>query len=171
MQELIAVWGNLTNEIGDCVQPIPVQVQTDPADPSQNMLFLVSLMGASGSGKSTLLYLIGGLDTIYEGEIAVCGKTISAMKEKEMAALRLETAESPAMRTNSPRMHNQWKHLRRAGASFCRMDSSRADICTKDHRFCMIVHCAAFCKDDIIKIYMNPFAFLLIFWGGLCNEK
>lgn len=65
MQELIAVWGNLTNEIGDCVQPIPVQVQTDPADPSQNMLFLVSLMGASGSGKSTLLYLIGGLDTFF----------------------------------------------------------------------------------------------------------
>ena len=50
----------------------------------------VSLMGASGSGKSTLLYLIGGLDTDYEGEIEVCGKKLSALREKEMAALRLQ---------------------------------------------------------------------------------
>ena len=50
----------------------------------------VSLMGASGSGKSTLLYLIGGLDPVYEGKITVCGKSLEGLKEKEMAALRLE---------------------------------------------------------------------------------
>ena len=50
----------------------------------------VSLMGASGSGKSTLLYLIGGLDPDYKGEIEVCGKKLSALREKEMAALRLQ---------------------------------------------------------------------------------
>ncbi len=49
----------------------------------------VSLMGASGSGKSTLLYLIGGLDTAYQGNITVCGKTLTGLKEKEMSALRL----------------------------------------------------------------------------------
>ena len=48
----------------------------------------VSLMGASGSGKSTLLYLIGGLDTQYEGSITVCGHKIEKLKETEMSALR-----------------------------------------------------------------------------------
>ncbi len=49
----------------------------------------VSLMGASGSGKSTLLYLIGGLDTAYEGNIFIDGQKITGMKEHEMSALRL----------------------------------------------------------------------------------
>lgn len=50
----------------------------------------VSLMGASGSGKSTLLYLIGGLDRKFEGNIKLCGDDIGAMKEKQLAKLRLE---------------------------------------------------------------------------------
>lgn len=48
-----------------------------------------SLMGASGSGKSTLLYLIGGLDTDYEGNIYIGGRKMTGMKESEMSALRL----------------------------------------------------------------------------------
>ncbi len=48
-----------------------------------------SLMGASGSGKSTLLYLIGGLDTDYEGTIYIDGQKMTGMKEHEMSALRL----------------------------------------------------------------------------------
>ncbi|MBR5089326.1 MAG: ABC transporter ATP-binding protein [Ruminiclostridium sp.] len=48
-----------------------------------------SLMGSSGSGKSTLLYLIGGLDTSYEGNIYICGQKMTGMKESEMSALRL----------------------------------------------------------------------------------
>ena len=49
----------------------------------------VSLMGASGSGKSTLLYLIGGLDREFTGDISVCGKNISNIKEKELSEIRL----------------------------------------------------------------------------------
>ncbi|WP_027208159.1 ABC transporter ATP-binding protein [Butyrivibrio hungatei] len=49
----------------------------------------VSLMGASGSGKSTLLYLIGGLDRDFTGNISVCGKNISNIKEKELSEVRL----------------------------------------------------------------------------------
>ena len=49
-----------------------------------------SLMGASGSGKSTLLYLIGGLDTDYEGNIYICGQKMTGMKEAQMSALRLQ---------------------------------------------------------------------------------
>ena len=49
----------------------------------------VSLMGASGSGKSTLLYLIGGLDRDFTGDISVCGKNITRIKEKELSAIRL----------------------------------------------------------------------------------
>jgi len=49
----------------------------------------VSLMGASGSGKSTLLYLIGGLDREFEGQISLCGKEISKLKDKELSDLRL----------------------------------------------------------------------------------
>ena len=49
----------------------------------------VSLMGASGRGKSTLLYLIGGLDRDFTGDISVCGKSISNIKEKELSEIRL----------------------------------------------------------------------------------
>ena len=48
-----------------------------------------SLMGESGSGKSTLLYLIGGLDTQYEGNIYIAGQKMTGMKEAQMSALRL----------------------------------------------------------------------------------
>ena len=44
----------------------------------------VSLMGASGSGKSTLLYLMGGLDTNYEGNIYIAGQKMTGMKEAEI---------------------------------------------------------------------------------------
>ena len=49
----------------------------------------VSLMGPSGTGKSTLLYLIGGLDRDYTGDIFVCGRNITNIKEKELSAIRL----------------------------------------------------------------------------------
>lgn len=49
----------------------------------------VSLMGPSGTGKSTLLYLIGGLDREFTGDISVCGKSISKIKEKELSDIRL----------------------------------------------------------------------------------
>lgn len=49
----------------------------------------LAVMGASGSGKSTLLYAISGLDRPDTGEIALEGKDLTALSEKEMSALRL----------------------------------------------------------------------------------
>ncbi len=49
----------------------------------------VSVMGPSGSGKSTLLYTVSGMDTPTSGEVKFCGKTISAMPQKELTQLRL----------------------------------------------------------------------------------
>lgn len=48
----------------------------------------VSILGESGSGKSTLMNIIGGMDSDYEGDIIVQGKTLRAMKEVEMDAYR-----------------------------------------------------------------------------------
>lgn len=50
----------------------------------------VSILGESGSGKSTLMNIIGGMDSDYEGDVIVQGKTLRAMKEKEIDAYRKE---------------------------------------------------------------------------------
>jgi putative ABC transport system ATP-binding protein len=49
----------------------------------------VSLSGPSGSGKTTLLNLIGGLDDLSSGEIAVAGHRIDKLGKTELADLRL----------------------------------------------------------------------------------
>ncbi|MEK3735269.1 MULTISPECIES: ABC transporter ATP-binding protein [unclassified Paenibacillus] len=49
----------------------------------------VSVMGPSGSGKSTLLYSISGMDQITSGSIQFDGQDLAAMREEELAALRL----------------------------------------------------------------------------------
>jgi len=49
----------------------------------------VSLSGPSGSGKTTLLNLIGGLDRLSSGEIAVAGRQLGALSKSELADLRL----------------------------------------------------------------------------------
>jgi putative ABC transport system permease protein len=48
----------------------------------------VSILGESGSGKSTLMNIIGGMDSDYEGDVIVQGKTLRSMKEKEIDAYR-----------------------------------------------------------------------------------
>ncbi len=48
----------------------------------------VIIAGASGAGKSTILNLLGGMDTVSEGQIWVDGKEISAYKDKEMTFYR-----------------------------------------------------------------------------------
>jgi len=50
----------------------------------------VAIVGPSGSGKSTLLSLIGLLDTPTTGDVAIAGKNIKTMNEKEMAYFRNE---------------------------------------------------------------------------------
>lgn len=46
------------------------------------------LLGPSGSGKSTLLNIIGGIETIDEGEILVDNVKIGKMNEKELSNYR-----------------------------------------------------------------------------------
>ncbi len=49
---------------------------------------LVFILGKSGSGKSTLLNLIGGLDTVSEGDIIVDGNYINKLNENALADYR-----------------------------------------------------------------------------------
>ena len=49
----------------------------------------VSVMGPSGSGKSTLLYNICGMDKMSGGSVIFNERELSALKEKELSALRL----------------------------------------------------------------------------------
>ena len=46
------------------------------------------ILGPSGSGKSTLLNMIGGLDTLDAGEIAVDGQKITGYSKKELTLYR-----------------------------------------------------------------------------------
>lgn len=50
----------------------------------------VVILGASGSGKSTLLNLIGGMDTVSQGEINIAGVDITRLSEKMFAQYRRE---------------------------------------------------------------------------------
>jgi len=51
----------------------------------------IAIMGRSGSGKSTLLHLLGGLDTATEGVVAVQGRALNEMSEKERGDTRNRT--------------------------------------------------------------------------------
>lgn len=46
------------------------------------------ILGTSGSGKSTLLHLMAGLERPTKGEIMINGKSLTGLKEKEMAKFR-----------------------------------------------------------------------------------
>jgi len=48
----------------------------------------VAIMGASGSGKSTLLNLLGGLDRVSEGTVALAGRDLGGMSEAQLARWR-----------------------------------------------------------------------------------
>ena len=48
------------------------------------------VLGPSGSGKSTLLNMIGGIDSLDQGEIIVDGKNISKMNKKQLTEYRKE---------------------------------------------------------------------------------
>src|SRR5690606_23405260 len=50
----------------------------------------VAIVGASGTGKSTLLHILGGLDTPTAGEVAVAGRTMSHLSDRERGRLRNE---------------------------------------------------------------------------------
>ncbi|UCD79758.1 MAG: ABC transporter ATP-binding protein [Desulfobacterales bacterium] len=49
----------------------------------------VAVAGPSGSGKTTLLNLIGGLDSVDSGSIALDGNVFDQMSQSQLATLRL----------------------------------------------------------------------------------
>jgi len=51
----------------------------------------LSIAGPSGSGKTTLLNLIGCVDTPTSGRVVVDGKDTTALSERELTRLRLDT--------------------------------------------------------------------------------
>jgi putative ABC transport system ATP-binding protein len=48
----------------------------------------VAVMGPSGSGKSTLLHLLGGLDQPTEGQVALAGRVLSTLSDKQVTITR-----------------------------------------------------------------------------------
>ena len=50
----------------------------------------LSIMGKSGCGKSTLLYLLSTLDTHYDGNIEINGRTVTGVSENSLARFRNE---------------------------------------------------------------------------------
>lgn len=52
---------------------------------------LVAVLGTSGSGKSTLLHVLGALDLKFEGEVLIDGRSLRALGDAEVSALRQRT--------------------------------------------------------------------------------
>ena len=46
------------------------------------------IVGASGAGKTTILNILGGMDTLTEGEVWLDGKLISGLNKKELTTYR-----------------------------------------------------------------------------------
>jgi len=49
---------------------------------------MLAIVGASGVGKSTLLHLLGGLDRVDRGSIAVAGVELASLADDKMVAFR-----------------------------------------------------------------------------------
>lgn len=46
------------------------------------------IVGASGAGKTTILNILGGMDTLTEGEVLLDGRMISGLNKKELTTYR-----------------------------------------------------------------------------------
>ncbi len=46
------------------------------------------IVGASGAGKTTILNILGGMDTLTNGEVSLDGRLISSMNKKELTTYR-----------------------------------------------------------------------------------
>src|SRR4029079_15063091 len=49
---------------------------------------MVAIVGASGVGKSTLLHVLGGLDRVDEGAIAIDGAQLTTLDDAEVVRFR-----------------------------------------------------------------------------------
>ena len=49
---------------------------------------MVAIVGASGVGKSTLLHVLGGLDRVDGGSVAIAGTTLSTLSDQALVAFR-----------------------------------------------------------------------------------
>jgi lipoprotein-releasing system ATP-binding protein len=49
---------------------------------------MVAIVGASGVGKSTLLHVLGGLDRVDQGTIAIDGTVLTSLADAEVVAFR-----------------------------------------------------------------------------------
>ena len=63
-------------------------VALDNVSFSGNKGDFIAIMGPSGSGKSTLLNVIGGLDTLSSGSIALNGRRIDNLSEEALVSIR-----------------------------------------------------------------------------------
>ena len=69
--------------------PVKIQVWKDVSFSVARGEF-VSITGKSGCGKSTLLYIISTMDTDFEGDLFIDGKSMRNRKEAELAKIRNE---------------------------------------------------------------------------------
>lgn len=65
----------------------PVQALTNVAFDVEDGEY-VAIMGESGSGKTTLLNIIASLDRPTEGDVLLDGRSVSSIKESDIAAFR-----------------------------------------------------------------------------------
>jgi lipoprotein-releasing system ATP-binding protein len=69
--------------------PLTVQVLTGVSF-SLNRGEFASIIGKSGCGKSTLLYIMSTMDTDYEGDILIDGRSMKGLTEADLALVRNE---------------------------------------------------------------------------------
>jgi putative ABC transport system ATP-binding protein len=91
---------------------------------------LVALFGPSGSGKSTALHLAAGLDESSAGDVIVFGRSLTRLKEAELAAFRAREValvfQSANLWTDLSARENVLVGLRLAGRRNVRDAAERA---------------------------------------------